>query len=60
MSSLRAGRYKIVRNADDAPWQLYDVIADLVESHDLAVEHPELVTRLAARFAAWDRDVRKW
>lgn len=60
MSALRAGRYKIVRAADDAPWQLYDLKDDQAETRDLARAHPEVVARLAARFTGWDRDVRRW
>lgn len=59
MSALRAGRYKIVRETDDTPWQLFDLVGDPGETQDLAIPHPEIVQRLAARFAAWDQEVRR-
>jgi arylsulfatase A-like enzyme len=34
------------------PRELYDLVADPSERHDLAAEHPEVVERLAALAAA--------
>jgi arylsulfatase A-like enzyme len=34
---------------------LYDVVGDPGEQHDVAAAHPDIVRRLKAEFAAWDR-----
>jgi arylsulfatase A-like enzyme len=60
MSALREGRFKVVRTADDAPWQLYDLAADPAETRNLAGSDPDRTRRLARRFAQWDQDVRAW
>jgi len=60
MSALLAGRYKLLRATETAPWQLYDLENDLAEQHDLSAAHPDLVRRLAEDFVQWDRDVRQW
>jgi arylsulfatase A-like enzyme len=57
--AYRRGDWKIVTlhrpgtTFDDAEWQLFDLASDPTETHDLASDHPELVTDLAA---AWERD----
>jgi arylsulfatase A-like enzyme len=57
--AYRRGDLKIVTlhrpgtTFDDAEWQLFDLASDPTETHDLATDHPELVTDLAA---AWERD----
>ena len=50
--AVRDGRWKLVTPKKGAPWELYDLEKDRVESVDVAAEHPEVVTRLAG---AWDR-----
>ncbi|MGN9846856.1 arylsulfatase [Nonomuraea sp. H19] len=47
------------RPHDDDPWELYDLRADPTEARDLAADHPELVTELAAAWesAAWQNQV---
>jgi arylsulfatase A-like enzyme len=48
MQAVRHGRWKLLRHADDAPWELYDLSRDLGEEHDLADEHADLVAKLNA------------
>lgn len=50
---LREGNLKIVRSKEGRDWELYDLASDPSESHDLAKERPDDVTRLAAAFEAW-------
>lgn len=50
--AVRDGRWKLVREAG-RPWELYDIAADRVEAHDLAAEHPDVVTELAEQWKAW-------
>jgi arylsulfatase A-like enzyme len=41
--AIRFGNWKAIRNAPDAPLELYDLASDLGEQHDLAAEHPDVV-----------------
>ena len=36
---MRKGDHKLVRSADVAPWQLYDLSSDIGEKNDLAASH---------------------
>jgi arylsulfatase A len=56
--AIRDGNLKLVRRADDQPWELYDLERDVAESRDLAKERPELVTRLVAKFHQWQDTVK--
>jgi arylsulfatase len=55
--AVREGRWKLVwDNLNPARrWQLFDVVADRTENHDLAERNPLLVERLAAEYATWAR-----
>lgn len=50
--AIREGKWKLVAKAGQ-PWELYDIDADRIESHDLASEHPKLVQELAAKWDAY-------
>jgi len=50
--AVRDGRWKLVQKWK-GPWELYDIAADRVEAHDLAVREPETTARLAAVWDAW-------
>ena len=52
-NAMRQGKYKLVRPADSQPWELYDLVADVGETRNLAPEVPELVKELTEKFAAW-------
>ena len=43
---------------DDREWELYDLVHDPIELHDLAAERPEKVAELAARWEAAARRAR--
>ena len=58
-AALREGRWKIVRPATDAPWELYDLAANPIESADLARRKPDDLTRLTALYTAWETDVKR-
>ncbi len=51
-AAVRIGRWKLVRNYP-GPWELYDMIADRTELHDLASGHPDRVADMAARYDVW-------
>jgi arylsulfatase A-like enzyme len=51
--AMREGHFKIVRRADNEPWQLYDLSADIGETNDLAKERPEQLQAVVAKFEQW-------
>lgn len=53
-AAVRRGRHKLVREWGKA-WELYDVVADRIESNDLAPSRPELVAELLDEYEAWAR-----
>ncbi len=55
--ALREGNWKLIRRADDEPWQLYDLGNDPGEIHDLAKEHAKRVITLAEEFQHWQSSV---
>lgn len=44
--AVRAGTWKSVRPATDAPVELYDLSVDVGEQNDVAAEHPDIVTKM--------------
>jgi arylsulfatase A-like enzyme len=47
--AVRDGPWKLLSNPDHSKLALYDLDADVSESHDLAAEQPEVVARLKAQ-----------
>jgi arylsulfatase A-like enzyme len=39
------------------PAMLFNILADEREEHDLAGQHPDVVERLSARYAAWEAEM---
>ncbi len=53
-------RYKLLfPKSKNASYELYDIVADKEESHDIALEHPEIVERMAAELKAWQLSVER-
>ncbi|MBI3879346.1 MAG: sulfatase-like hydrolase/transferase [Verrucomicrobia bacterium] len=52
--AARAGQWKFVQRGKSAA-KLYDLDADISETHDLAAERPEVLARLQTAYANWDR-----
>ena len=46
--AARKNNWKAIRPKPDAPWELYDLSVDIAESHNLAVQHPEILSELQA------------
>jgi arylsulfatase len=59
--AVREGKWKLVAKYGK-PWELYDIDADRVESHDLAAKEPERVKTMAAAWDGWAKraGVRPW
>jgi arylsulfatase A-like enzyme len=51
---IRAGDWKLVTSRKN-PWQLYNLVEDGTELHDLAAEMPEKVAELEQRHSEWDQ-----
>ena len=50
---MRLGRWKLLEFFEDGSLELYDVVDDPGETHDLASVHPEVTGELHARLLAW-------
>ncbi len=61
--AARTQRYKLLRHEPPLgstkmpPLQLFDMERDPLELHDIASEHPEILTRMYAEYKAWFKDV---
>ncbi len=53
--AVRSGDWKLLH--ESGVDRLFDLRADPGEKHDVAADHPELVRRLKAALAAWEKDV---
>lgn len=58
-SSLRLGRWKIVRENDEQPWGLFDLVSDVGERNDLASTNAQRVHQLNAEFQRWEQNLRR-
>lgn len=52
-SSVRDGRWKLYYDYTDASFELYDLVADIGETTDLAEEQPGVVHQLGRQLIAW-------
>ena len=48
--ALRWGNWKLVAAGKNAPWELYDMEHDRIESNNQVAMHPEIVAKLAAKW----------
>lgn len=53
--AVREGKWKLVAKGPRGAWELYDMDADRTELHNLAAEHQDIVTAMAAKWEAWAR-----
>jgi arylsulfatase A-like enzyme len=51
-AAVRIGQWKLVRNYPGA-WELYDMVADRTELHDVAALHAARVAEMARQYDAW-------
>lgn len=52
-SALSDNQYKIYRAKDGAAWELYDLLADPSERHNLAEQHRDVVVQMSGVFDTW-------
>jgi len=53
MSAVRRGRFKLLYHYESDRVELFDVVADPAEAHDLAPQQPELTQQMRGRLMAW-------
>jgi arylsulfatase A-like enzyme len=51
--AVRDGPWKLLVNADGSDAELYDVVADRSESHNVASDHPDLVKQMTVQVTTW-------
>jgi arylsulfatase len=51
--ALRDGQWKLVAKGPGGKWELYNMLADRTETHDLASAEPEKLKELIAKWEAW-------
>jgi len=51
--AVRSGDWKLVADRDRKTWELYDLVADRTELHDLSSKRPEKANELLAAWDAW-------
>ena len=56
LRSVRDARYKLILNTRTGRKQLFDHLADPEEQTDIAVRHPEIVSRLASVLERWRKE----
>lgn len=56
---LRQGDWKIVASGPEAPWELYNLARDRLETRDLAAKHPDKVTALSSIWLQSHDEFRK-
>lgn len=55
--AARRGRWKLVQNDRSAPPELFDLVADISESADVAAAHPEVVAELLEELRAYESEL---
>jgi arylsulfatase len=57
--AIRRGQWKLVWDSlnKESKWELYDLVADRTELHDLARTKPEVVKELSAAYKKWARSL---
>ena len=65
--AIRIGKWKLVADGIDGPWELYDMEADRTELRDLAAKDPHRVKAMASEWHdialatdVYPLDGRKW
>ncbi|HJZ59245.1 MAG TPA: arylsulfatase [Gemmataceae bacterium] len=51
--AVRVDNWKLVAKSPGGKWELYDIVTDRAEQHDLAAKHPEKAKELREKWEAW-------
>ncbi|NQT83919.1 N-acetylgalactosamine 6-sulfate sulfatase, partial [bacterium] len=51
--TLIGNRYKLISPDNAKTWMLFDLVADLSETHDIAGQHPDIVRRMRIALETW-------
>jgi arylsulfatase len=51
--AIRQGKWKLAWDVRVGRWELYDIVADRTEMHDLANQEPERVAAMTKAWQAW-------
>ncbi|MCL4201978.1 MAG: sulfatase-like hydrolase/transferase [Pirellulaceae bacterium] len=51
--AVRDGRWKLVAKGPAGAWELYDMVADRTETHDLAAQQPDRVRQMVRQWEDW-------
>ncbi|MGC6581885.1 MAG: sulfatase [Akkermansiaceae bacterium] len=57
--SLIDNRYKLIRSNPKSSFELYDLIQDEGEQANIAFKHPEVVSKMKATLAEWQKSCRE-
>ena len=52
---MRQGNWKIVKDLEDAAWELYDMSTDMTESNNLAKANTALLNQMIAEYELWTK-----
>lgn len=53
--AMRKGNWKIVKDVEDAAWELYDMSMDMTESNNLAKTNTTLLNEMIAEYELWTK-----
>jgi arylsulfatase A-like enzyme len=56
--ALSDEKYKLFSGDNGKTWQLFDMINDQSEQHDIANKHPKIVKQMKAEFYAWKEETK--
>lgn len=55
--AIRSGNWKLVKDLEDADWELYDISADPSETRNLANQYPDRVNNMKKEYEAWAQNM---
>jgi arylsulfatase len=53
---MRKGNWKIVKDIEDADWELYDMSTDITESNNLSKTNTALLNQMIAEYELWTKN----
>jgi arylsulfatase A-like enzyme len=56
-AAIRQGDWKLIHWMENDEIELFNLAEDLSEQHNVAAQHPEIVSRLRSKLSAWQTDV---